>query len=406
MTHRLHWQRDGITLWCGDALETLRALPSESVHCVVTSPPYWGLRDYGVDGQIGLEESPDEHIARLVEVFREVRRVLRADGTAWVNYGDAYAGSWGAQSRGDCQDGYTDGKSMGRARQIAAHPKRTLTGSAKRTPGLKPKDLIGLPWMLAFALRADGWWLRSEVIWHKPSPMPESAKDRPSTSHEHLFLLTKAATYYFDEEAIKEPCSSSFDADDVARAFNRRRATADRQDNSPEGCHTPGATTRKKRTVWTISSEPCPAAHFATFPTGLVEPCILAGTSERGCCPECGAPHQRILQRGPEVGDWNKADTRDEKVNRNKNGQKTWDGYQPPATLGWQPTCDCDAGEPVPCVVLDPFAGSGTTGMVAERLLRRAVLIELSPDYCEIARQRCGAQRNLFMAADPAGGVA
>lgn len=387
MEPRLHWQRDGLSLYCGDAVETLRTLPAESVHCCICSPPYWGLRDYGVEGQIGLEESPDEHIARLVEVFREVRRVLRPDGTLWVNYGDAYSGGgcgardesrWPKQSRNDHR---------------VQHSHRVHNDK------IKHKDLIGLPWALAFALRADGWWLRSDIIWHKPSPMPESVTDRPTKAHEYLFLLARSRDYFYDAEAVKEPGSSHYDVDDVARAFNRRRTTvADpRQDLQDTGDHTPLRNpTRNRRTVWTIASEPCPAAHFATFPTALVEPCILAGTSERGCCPACGAPHQRVLQRGPEVGDWNKADTRDEKVNRNKNGQKTWDGYQAPVTLGWEPTCRCDAGEPVPCTVLDPFAGSGTTMLVAERLLRRAIGIELSPEYCEIARKRCGAQRALF----------
>ena len=204
----------------GDCRDVLAALPDKSVHCVVTSPPYWRLRDYGCVGQIGLEATFDEFVAELVDVFREVRRALRSDGTLWLNLGDAYAGSWGAQSRGAAPsdkstlqgNGHTGGgpklKSLS-AVQIAAHPKGTGVGSIKRTPALKPKDLIGLPWRVAFALQADGWWLRQDIIWSKPNPMPESVTDRCTKAHEYLFLLTKSERYYFDQEAIMEPVTAS-----------------------------------------------------------------------------------------------------------------------------------------------------------------------------------------------------
>jgi hypothetical protein len=197
---RRHSTQVTVRILQGDCRDVLKTLPDESVHCVVTSPPYWGLRDYGVAGHIGLEQTLVDHLDVLAAVFSEVRRVLRNDGTLWLNYGDAYAGSWGAQSRGEpSQDLST--LSGG---QIYAAPKGTHTGSGKRTPGLKPKDLMGLPWRFAFALQDAGWWLRSDIIWHKPNPMPESITDRPTKSHEYIFLLAKSERYYYDAAAIAE----------------------------------------------------------------------------------------------------------------------------------------------------------------------------------------------------------
>jgi len=312
------WFRDnGATVYQGDALETLRLMLSESVNCCVTSPPYWGLRDYGVDGQMGLERTPEEYVAAMVAVFREVRRVLRTDGTLWLNLGDSYAREGGSAGGGNA----------------LLH----MDGISKRNcsppDNLKPKDLVGIPWRLAFALQDDGWYLRSDIIWHKPNPMPESVKDRPTKSHEYLFLLAKSADYYYDHEAIKEPvkCPEANTPDDWARVYSRRRAVVPevRQEKIAVESADSRPSTRNARTVWTIPTESYPDSHFATFPRALVRPCILAG------CPEGG-------------------------------------------------------------VVLDPFAGSGTTLEVARAHCRQSVGIELNPAYCELIRQRL-RQPNLFM---------
>lgn len=332
-------------------------MPDESVHCCVTSPPYWGLRDYGTGANgIGLEETIDEHIDALTAVFREVRRVLRPDGTLWLNYGDAYAGSWGAQGRGDKRS-EIDARGLS-GNQIAAHPKRRQTGSLARTGGCKAKDLMGLPWMLAFSLRADGWYLRQEIIWHKPNPMPESVTDRCTKAHEHIFLFSKSERYWFDAEAIAEPAAIS--------TIQRVSQTNYENQKGSERAHAGGKTngnmkavikkpsmpkdsgrmaqdlrpaerfgggagwrddpnarpvTRNKRSVWTVNTEGYSEAHFATFPPALIDPCIKAG------CPKEGT-------------------------------------------------------------VLDPFGGAGTTGLVADRLGRNAILIELNPEYAAMAERR------------------
>jgi DNA modification methylase len=302
----------------GDVREKLAELPDESVHCVVTSPPYYGLRDYDVAGQIGLEDTLDEYITVIVGVFREVRRVLRSDGTLWLNIGDCYAGSWGAQSR--CSEA-ADGLS---ARQIAAHPRRTGTGSIKRTLGLKPKDLMMVPARLALALQSDGWWVRQDIIWAKPNPMPESITDRCTKAHEYLFLLSKSARYYFDADAIAEKAVHAGEAISLGpKSLSKGQSTG--MGREPSGNAKKDTVTvsdrRNKRSVWTVTTEVFKDAHFATFPTALVAPCILAG------CPEGGT-------------------------------------------------------------VLDPFGGAGTTALVADRLLRNSILIELNPEYAEMARAR------------------
>lgn len=314
----------------GDALARLREMPDESVHCCVTSPPYFGLRDYGVEGQIGLEASLDEYLARLVEVFAEARRVLRTDGTLWLNIGDSYAGSWGAQSREATSQLADRGVS---AQQIVAHPKQTRTGSIPAAAGYKPKDLIGVPWSLAFALRADGWYLRSEIIWHKRAPMPSSATDRPTVAHEQMFLLSRSPRYHYDGAAITEPAKydgpNGAQHSPYAQGFGRRTPEQEAERREKRRSVLPGgngamsypARTANKRSVWTLSSEPFAEAHFATFPTKLIEPCILAG------CPEGGT-------------------------------------------------------------VLDPFAGASTTGVVATRLDRSYIGIELNPAYVEMGRRR------------------
>jgi len=296
-------------LLVGDVRESLKELPDQSVHCCVTSPPYWGLRDYGHGGQIGLEQTPDQYIKELVAVFREVKRVLRDDGTLWLNIGDSYSS-------------IRDGK----------------TSTFEGTP-IKHKDLVGIPWMLAFALRADGWYLRQDIIWHKPNPMPESVTDRCTKSHEYIFLLTKQPNYYFDSKAIEEDAKTKAGA-----TWQERKAAGATAGNVIVGdgtrngtqrvVHGKGVTSnltrqdgkRNKRSVWAVATRPLKIAHFATFPPALIEPCILAG------CPEGGT-------------------------------------------------------------VLDPFFGAGTTGLVAQQYGRGWIGIELNPEYAEIAKARIGAHQ-------------
>jgi len=296
-----------------DCLEALRKLPDESVHCVVTSPPYWGLRDYGISGQLGLESSFQDYLATMVEVFREVRRVLRKDGTLWLNMGDTYASAWVCNRRNVVGNGSLEnGKRANRPNRLG--------------DGLKEKDLVGMPWRLAFALQADGWYLRSDIIWHKPNPMPESVTDRPTKAHEYLFLMSKSERYFYDSDAIRE----AYNEASLSRykyKFQGSTSPGRRQPNNKDERYKqkrdgePNGMGRNKRTVWTIPTAPFPEAHFATFPPALVEPCILAG------CPKGG-------------------------------------------------------------LVLDPFGGAGTTALIAERLGRETILIELNPQYAAMAERR------------------
>jgi DNA modification methylase len=276
-------------------------MPDESVNCCVTSPPYWGLRDYGVGGQLGLESTPEEYVARMVDVFREVRRVLRDDGVCFLNLGDSYAGSAnaGGETTRTCNS-----KPNARDKDLPT----------KRGDGIKPKDLIGIPWRVAFALLEDGWTLRQDIIWAKPNPMPESVRDRCTKAHEYIFLLSKSARYWWDAGAMKEPSVQPWRAGTVEKCFGPANPEGTlRQDTGRHGLRT---VTRNRRSVWTISTRPYKGAHFATFPPKLVEPCILAG------CPVGG-------------------------------------------------------------IVLDPFAGSGTTLAVAIQHGRQAIGIELNPKYAD-----------------------
>jgi DNA modification methylase len=445
-------------LHVGDALEMLRVLPSASVHCALTSPPFYGLRDYGtgsweggddgcdhvapkqpertftngrgenegyagsnlrswttrdgttyrdvcgkcgarrVDNQIGLEATPDEWVARLVEVFREVRRVLRDDGTLWVEIGDSYCANNAGVGRPN--EGHVPNAWQHRDVDI------TTKGGAALTPmrhPFKQKDLVGGPWLLAFALRADGWYLRSEIIWDRPNPMPESVTDRPTKSHSTVFLLAKSKTYFFDQEAVREAATDTRGS----LRFSSRRAIGG-NGVAPSGNERPDRdaerpTNRNVRSVWRIATQPTPFAHFATWPEKLVERMILAGTSERGCCPECGAPWER------------ETTTNYDAQGRTTNGPRSTERrHESPGrevrmvkdvtTTGWSPTCRC--GFPigsenkvwdslVPCTVLDPFMGSGTTALVARRLGRRSVGVELSPEYAELCARRL-SQQSLF----------
>ena len=375
----------------GDCRELLRAMPAESVQCVVTSPPYWGLRSYqGGEGMIGLEPTFDEHLGNLVEVFREVRRVLRADGTCWLNYGDAYARNGGTGSPGpNAAVGTTK---LGVQERNCSAP-----------AGLKPKDLMLMPARVALALQADGWWVRSEVVWHKPNPMPESVTDRPTSSHEKLFLLTKSARYFYDAEAVRAAWSERSverHKPGSARAhtgWNSSRVSNGNRQGSPprenERQLTPDTTKGANlRNVWTIPTHSYSEAHFATFPPKLVEPCILAGTSAKGCCAECGAPWARVIS---DEAAWKEQRSKLAEVRDDSVGGKltaSWASNTPGVTpsrrtVYWLPSCKCGA-DTKPCVVLDPFAGAGTVGLVADRLNRDAILLELSPEYAEMARER------------------
>ena len=330
-----------------DARRIADFLEPESVQCVVTSPPYFGLRDYGVEGQIGVEETPEEYVAELVEVFRGIRQVLRPDGTVWLNLGDSYWNSNGfARASAEWQrKGRNDAPANDRKL-----PKHDI---------LKVKDLIGIPWRVAFALQADGWYLRSDIVWHKPNPMPESVKDRPTRAHEYIFLLTKSPKYYYDAEAIKEPLAKPEEllrkTPTVFGGRNKHEGYGTRRHSGNEYVGT--YTGRNKRSVWTIAPQPFPEGHFATFPEKLVEPCILAGTSPKAC-PKCRAPWKRVVERER-------------------------------ARERWEPTCTCEGNDGSgKCIVLDPFAGSGTTLLVAERLGREGVGIEINPEYVEMAKRR------------------
>jgi len=446
---------DSVALYLGDAQTVLRRLPSNFVDACVTSPPYWGLRDYGVPasvwggdrscshtwggwqrgrrkdlfpvdrtnvgrigpnahqgrapcmggrycqvcqawlGCLGLEPTPEQYVANLVGIFREVRRVLKPTGTVWLNLGDSYASGGGrTRTRRD------------------EHMHRPLIGVDRLAvpTGLKPKDLVGIPWRVAFALQADGWYLRSDIVWAKPNPLPESVRDRPSRSHEYLFLLAKTERYFYDSVAIQEPCQSGPSDirkmveslpriggkhrglhDPLAKASAATNIGRHRAVGNPRG--------RNRRTVWTVATAPYRGAHFATFPAALIEPCIRAGTSERGCCARCGAPWQR-----------------DTSVSYVNPGRRTTNGprslarrHETPGfsvrlekhvqTLGWRPACACPDSEPLACTVLDPFAGSGSTLMVATKLGRRVVGIELNGDYESLIRERCSDDVGIVSAA-------
>jgi DNA modification methylase len=429
-----------IRLLQGDVLDRLAGLPAESVHCVVTSPPYWGLRDYGVAGQIGLEASPAEYVETMVAVFREVRRVLRSDGTVWLNLGDCYATGAGSAQVPDNKNPNSD---------IPIY-------QPNRMPqfGLKPKDIVGIPWRVAFALQADGWWLRQDIIWSKPNPMPESVADRCTKAHEYLFLLSKSERYYYDADAIREasvgtepgdmdggpqrlPDGSNANAGRNYRkpnapcaiksphgqGFARRARTAgnkshkyvDAYEASESEEHRTKAGlmkvadvpfySRNRRSVWTVATAPFPEAHFATFPPALVEPCIKAGTSDKGVCAACGASWVRTTERldqgwnGSRYGERALSATGGAKTGgteRSTLGSANGKLTGKTATTGWQPTCGCGAAT-VPATVLDPFGGSGTTGLVADRLGRDAVLIELNPEYAAMAERRLRADAPLFV---------
>ena len=396
-----------------DVMEGLAGMPDESVQCCVTSPPYWGLRDYDEAGQLGLEKTPEEYVEKMVAVFREVRRVLRKDGTLWLNMGDCYA----AQGRSGRDEGYNERTGRG---EIVRHNRDRVV-----PPDLKPKDLVGMPWHLAFALQADGWWLRSDIIWAKPNPMPESVTDRPTKAHEYLFLMTKAARYFYDADAVREPLDRPEELHRKTPAvFGGAKKYAGYGTRKHSGREYKGEMTgRNKRDVWTIATSPFPSAHFATFPPKLVEPCIKAGTSEKGCCPECGSPWARVVKARPNPSKYantgqdltggapNMGGNRQTSAGLHRNPGGV---YREATTTGWRPSCECTepgdyhkgmaeigvvalcSPDPIPCAVLDPFFGAGTVGLVAQRLHRDCIGIELSEDYCRMAAKRIRDDAPLF----------
>jgi len=474
------WERDNNIIYQGHVLDVLKGMPGESVHMCVTSPPYWGLRDYELEpqvwdtglasvqsakkvrdcivnghkwgeklaaarrshtnedfaeynkehyrggghkateqaktrpdnagqfcqncgawrGSLGLEPTLELYIEHIVQIFREVKRVLRKDGTVWLNLGDSYAGSpsgnpvyknWKTGGKKDASDSYTT--------------------KPKEHGNLKPKDLCMIPARVALALQADGWYLRSDIIWEKPNPMPESVRDRPTKAHEYLFLLSKSHRYYYDIEAIREPYTEplnrwgghSLKEETVKHSkyigmqgIGLTSALREGRDMRPNPAG------RNKRSVWNIPTVPFPGAHFATFPEKLIEPCILAGTSEKGCCVECGAPWERVV------------DVEYEKVGKSTVGGRGRFGPNDSSgftgkpkmnrlskTIGWIFTCKCRIpSNPIPCTVLDPFFGAGTTGLVAHKHGRNFIGIELSEEYLkDIAvprMEKAMKQRKLF----------
>ncbi|MEW6016447.1 MAG: site-specific DNA-methyltransferase [Pseudomonadota bacterium] len=367
----------------GDALTELKKLPSESVHCCVTSPPYFGLRDYRVEGQIGLEASLDDYLDKLVAVFREVRRVLREDGTCWVNIGDSYASGM--------RSAYDDDR----------HKYRTARAHDRRPPtpvGLKPKDLCLVPFRLALALQADGWWVRSDIVWNKRNLLPESVTDRPTKSREYIFMLAKAQRYFYDQEAIREAMSGASIERykyDFGGAKNQHLKDTDNP-MAVVGIPSPTVRGRNARSVWTIATQPRPENFYAAFPDELARRCILAGSPQK-CCPICGAPWERMVER---KSVYDHTTTAPGKSKDGPYAGQTGDGagthdirhgvYSARQDRGFRPTCSCHGNDGSgKAVVLDPFLGRGTTLIVAARYGRDGIGIELNPEYAAMA------QRNL-----------
>lgn len=392
----------------GDCRETIKTLPEKSIQCVVTSPPYWGLRSYLEDGsplkdhELGSEETPDEYVEHMVGVFREVRRVLRDDGVVWLNLGDSYCPDH-AQRRLTMPEGQANYGLQAKTVGSRARDKRGPS------PGLKPKDLVGIPWMVAFALRADGWYLRQDVIWSKGNCMPEPVTDRCTRSHEYLFMLALKPWYFYDQDAIREAAATDHLPGQKIRETHHY--SPDNGGNAGltevlQKYHQEGLpTSRNKRSVWNVNPRPYEGAHFAVMPPALVEPCILAGTSAAGCCPTCGAPWERVtqpIQGDPDPTQRSTAhyDTRDRYGAGNsgnsgldKLAAKMREGTHHRATVGWVPSCKCPEHTPVPCKVLDPFGGSGTVGMVANWHNRDSIICELNPEYIPLIEDRVKMER-------------
>lgn len=416
-----------IDIKIGDCREVLKTLPDKHFQTCITSPPYYGLRDYGtaswiggsencshigdtlgnnrnfideggrgsnkaslstgdcikcgakrVDSQIGLEETPEQFVESLVNVFREVKRVLKDDGTLWLNLGDSYSSGGRTTTTNQSVRGDKD------------------YGVTRPPPveGIKPKDLFGIPWRVAFALQADGWYLRQDIIWNKPNPMPESVQDRCTKSHEYIFLLSKSPHYYFDNVAIKEE-TITFDNSNRDRDTTKLNNTPGR--TKMAGLKTNQYETRNKRSVWTVNTKPYKEAHFAVFPTDLIEPCVLAGSSAK-ICSGCGKSYRREMVttdvpdrtvRDHMVGVIPKRDKPSRMNSKDMLSLTKEDN-------GFVKQCNCDTDHTEQDRIIDPFGGSGTTALVADRHNRDATVIELNEEYIEIAKNRLEGDAPLF----------
>lgn len=378
----------------GDVVQQLRALPDQSVHCAITSPPYWNLRDYQIEGQIGLEPTLSEYLERLTTVFSELARVLRNDGTFWLNIGDSYAG-------GGCG-----------ARDPERWPKQSrndhMPRHAKKHGGLKDKDLMMVPARVAIAVQESGWYLRSVIIWEK-NAMPESVEDRPTNVHEYVYLFSKEETYFYDHFAILEEVSGTAHGRGTGKNPKTVKAGFKTKQNASFSAVVTGLVEqRNARSVWYIPTQPYPGAHFATFPEELARRCMFAGTSERGVCGRCDAPYERIVKTrrlldGVPVDDLPPAKNKDSAEPSTAQGV----GHGRISTIrehvGWKPGCKCGEGPLsesapiVPATVLDPFCGSGTTGAVAAKHGRNFIGCELNPDYVRMAEKRIYEANPLFV---------
>ena len=431
-----------IKIFEGDCLETLKKVKTNTVNTCITSPPYWGLRDYGTaeweggdlncdhnsaklksrydydlskattgthkgtkkgtdqakwknicpdcgavnkDKQLGMEDTPEEFVENLVNVFKEVKRVLRDDGTVWLNLGDSYAGN-SSRASNNGRAGY------GTEREGVFN---------KTGQGLKNKDLVGIPWRVAFALQQDGWYLRQDIIWHKPNPMPESVTDRCTKAHEYIFLLSKSSKYYYDNEAIKED-SKYYGKDKRSDAGNIRYEgkRTEGSDNLAQQSFVTINEKKNKRSVWTVTTKPFKGSHFATFPIDLIAPCVLAGCPEK-ICVDCSEPYVRKIESvsikrnqlpkndsryRPNLYDGNYKDI---------NG-KADAGYNQTKDLGLKKQCNCKTNETKGGTVLDPFGGSSTTGIFASANNRNSIMCELNKEYIEIAKNRINKDLGMF----------
>ena len=373
---------DSIVVFEGNCLERLKDIPTASINTCITSPPYFNLRDYGEEEQLGLEDTPEDYVNNLVNVFREVKRVLRDDGTVWLNLGDSYSSGSRKTTK---SDSLKINKNYGLQR-------------AKVNKNIKPKDLIGIPFRVAFALQEDGWYLRQDIIWHKPNPMPESVTDRCTKSHEYIFLLTKNERYYYDHIAIKEDAlyPEGPNSSETIRKGSGLYGMDTRKNLNQIGA----IEKRNKRSVWTITNKPFAEAHFATFPMDLIEPCVLAGCPQK-VCVNCGEPYKRELEsKSVKRNELPKSDSRYRPRNyigsyEEING-KGDAGFNLTVDKGFKKMCECTTNEYEAGTVLDPFAGSGTTAQAALKYSRKAVMIELNAEYIAIMKKRLKIGETLF----------
>lgn len=395
----------------GDVRERLPELPADFFDCIVTSPPYFGLRSYLPDEhrdkhrEIGLQPTLDAYLETMVAVCRELRRVLKPSGICFINIGDSYSGANGTRGGNANGTGKTGLKRDGRnevSRLASAAKTKTIgMNSVSCETGLKPKDLCLVPERLGIMLQADGWWVRSHIIWAKKNCMPESVTDRPTSAHETIWMLTKAERYFWDAEAVREPinpnnkgeCSVVEGSGGTAVDGNEKPVGAIRKYAEIKGANI--------RNVFSVASYPFPGAHFATMPPEIAERCIKAGSSEKGCCAECGAPWVRIVERRspPEYQGGKAAELRATGVSNNRTASGPSGnglGVQPTKILGWESSCNCQTAATAPARILDPFAGAGTTGLVADRLGRDATLIDLNTCYAEMALNRIVDDAPLF----------